>query len=309
MLMWAAATCPTAGAAQEHIGTAHSCGHRLQKQVPPSACPHTVSIPWPGCIIPNNAKYPHFMPSTTAIPDLLDHLQAFSSSKLADARRHSTPFPWLEIDKFVPSGLMDGIHQNFPGAEVMDSMPEARTGNIYAHRYRRLFTLNEKTFPLLPPESIKFWRLFDSFIQRMIPALLQALPEAPKGQRVQHEPVSELKARLDLWVDRGGYQIPPHTDAPHKLATFLLYCSQDPSLSGEGTSIFVPLDATKSCWEGRQWPFDQFQQVYTTPYGPNRLFGFRKTDRSFHGKLPVAESSAERRTIAITLQTARGLVA
>lgn len=248
------------------------------------------------------------MAKITTTPALLDQLQAFSLSKLAGSRKQATPFPWLELDKFVPNALMDSIHQYFPGSELMSTMPEARTGNVYAHRYRRLFTLNEKTFQMLPAEASRFWQLFDAFIQRMVPALLQALPEGPKDQRIAHAPASELRARLDLWADRGGYQIPPHTDAPHKLATFLLYCSCEPSLSCEGTSIFVPLDASKTCWEGRQWPFEQFREVYTTPYGSNRLFGFRKSDRSFHGKLPVAESSAERRTIAITVQTAQGLV-
>lgn len=248
------------------------------------------------------------MASSTTALSLLDQLQAFSSCKLAGAKKSASPFPWIEVEKFVPNALMDSINQHFPAADVMDSMPETRTGNVYAHRYRRLFALNETSLPALPAESRRFWQTFEHFIQRMVPALFQALPEPPDAHRVDRSSMTELRARIDLWADRGGYQIPPHTDAPHKLATFLLYCSPESTLIGEGTSIFIPNDPSKACWQGRQWPFEQFQVVHTTPYGANRLFGFRKTDRSFHGKLPVAENSVERRTIAITLQTAQCLV-
>lgn len=203
---------------------------------------------------------------------------------------------------------MNAINQYYPAPDIMTAMPEGRTGNAYAHRYRRLYPLNSDTVTLMPDEASRFWLQFDELIQSLIPQLMGALPEPPSTQKSVVFPYSEMKARLDLWADCGGYQIEPHTDAPHKLATFLLYCSVDPSLSNEGTSIFVPKQAGKTCWVGRQWPLEDFDEVHTTPYGANRLFGFRKTDSSFHGKRPVSSACSERRTIAITIQHVQHLV-
>lgn len=235
-------------------------------------------------------------------------LHAFASAKLSACASSCTPFPWIEVEKLLPTAVMDAINHFFPSPELMTAMPEGRTGNAYAHRYRRLFPLNPDTVAVMSSDASRFWLQFDALIQSLIPELMGALPEPPSSQKHSVFPLAELKARIDLWADCGGYQIQPHTDAPHKLATFLLYCSADPSLRNEGTSIFVPKQAGTTCWIGRQWPIDDFVEVHCTPYGSNRLFGFRKTDSSFHGKRPVNSACTERRTIAITIQHAEHLV-
>jgi hypothetical protein len=186
----------------------------------------------------------------------------------------------------------------------MHAMPQARANNVYAHKYRRMFPVNREALKRLEPKSGAFWSSFNRLAQDLIPHLMNALPEPDKTHRFLLLPSDSLKARVDLWSDRGGYKITPHTDAPHKLATFLLYCSEDASLVNEGTAIYTPLDGHKRCWIGRQWPAEEFNLVHKTKYSRNKLFGFRKTDRSYHGKPPVPESITERRTIAITIQRA-----
>lgn len=240
--------------------------------------------------------------------DLVNSLVAYSTQKLANAERHEEPFPYLLLDKMLPSRLIEAINQNYPSAETMAAMPQERTGNPYAHRYRRLFPLNAETMQSMPKPERRFWKIFSEYCAKLTPSLLGALPAPPAGQQFRTADPGELKTRIDLWSDRGGYQITPHTDAPHKLATFLLYCSPSPELSDEGTSIYRPLDPERTCWSGRQWPAEEFEEVFRSPYGANHLFGFRKTDRSFHGKRSVAESSSDRRTIAITIQTNEAFV-
>lgn len=235
--------------------------------------------------------------------DLVNSLVSYSTEKLDKAERHRDPFPYLVVEKLLPSSAIEAINQFYPNPEEMPTMPEERTGNPYAHRYRRLFPLNAETVKQMPKAQRRFWKVFSAYCERLAPTLLAALPTPPEGQQYRTVEPSELKTRIDLWSDRGGYQITPHTDAPHKLATFLLYCSPDPSLTDEGTSIYRPMNPDHTCWTGRQWPAEEFEEVFRSPYGANRLFGFRKTDRSFHGKRTVAESSTDRRTIAITIQT------
>lgn len=240
--------------------------------------------------------------------DLVNSLVAYSAQKLDKAECHDQPFPYLIVDKLLPSQLIEAINQFYPTPEAMASMPEERTGNPYAHRYRRLLPLNGETIQKMAKPERRFWKIFSDYCERITPKLLASLPAPPAGQKFRTAEPGELKTRIDLWSDRGGYQITPHTDAPHKLATFLLYCSPNPELSDEGTSIYRPLDPERTCWSGRQWPAEEFEEVFRSPYGANRLFGFRKTDRSFHGKRAVAESSSDRRTIAITIQTNEAFV-
>ena len=169
-------------------------------------------------------------------------------------------------------------------------------------------SLSSSSFAELTLHQQAFWQDFQSYVQKMGPDLMAALPRPVENQKMLTIPPSEMRFRIDLWSDRGGYQITPHTDAPHKLATFLLYCSSDPSLHAEGTSVFRPLEPGFKCWAGKQWPFDQFEEVYRAPYAANSMFGFRKTDCSFHGKLPVSDSVSYRRTIAITVQTKENFI-
>lgn len=240
--------------------------------------------------------------------DLIKSLVAYSKQKVKAAEVHREPFPYLMVDKLLPGQIIASINQLYPTIDQMEAMPEARTGNPYAHQYRRLFPLNEESLSKLEQAQKRFWKIFASYMQILGPKLLKALPDPPDGQKFRTAEPSEIKTRIDLWSDRGGYQITPHTDAPHKLATFLLYCTADPSLAEEGTSIYRPHEHGFRCWLGRQFPYEQFEEVLRSPYAANRLFGFRKTDASFHGKAPVAPTETERRVIAVTVQTSESFV-
>lgn len=235
-------------------------------------------------------------------------LAAYSKEKLRKAEIRREPFPYLLLEKLMPSSLLASVNKFYPSIEQMETMPNERTTNAYAHEYRRLFPINETSLPRMEKEQRRFWKLFAAYIELLAPKLLKALPEPPEGQRFTTADRSKIRTRIDLWSDRGGYQITPHTDAPHKLATFLLYCTDDASLADEGTSIYRPKQEGFKSWSGRQFSFEQFEEVFRSPYAANRLFGFRKTDQSFHGKAPVAESTTDRRVIAVTVQTSESFV-
>ena len=239
----------------------------------------------------------------------LDEVAAFSQQKLEGSTRNREPFPHLYLPKLLPKAFFEELCRLYPTSQCMESMPARRTGNPYAHKYRRLLNLNDETLSALTPEQSRFWAFFLQFAERIGPSMLAALPKPSADHKYLTIPEHSLKTRVDLWADHGGYQISPHTDAPHKLATFLLYCSPNPELAREGTSMFVPRSRDLRCWSGKQWPLDEFHEVFRAHYGANCLFGFRKTDRSFHGKYPVAISTLERRTIAITVQVKEGYVA
>ena len=100
----------------------------------------------------------------------------------------------------------------------------------------------------------------------------------------------EMHAEALYTYDRTTYSLGPHTDSVKKVLTLLIYLPNDDSMSNLGTSIYVPKDPTFVCAGGPHHDFDKFMLAKTAPFKPNTLFGFFKTNNSFHGVEPIQES-------------------
>lgn len=95
---------------------------------------------------------------------------------------------------------------------------------------------------------------------------------------------------LRLVLDGEGYSIGPHTDTPAKVLSFLFYLPNPESslhLYDHGTSIYLPIDQTFRCEGGPHYAYENFVKIATMPFIPNSLFGFFKTNFSFHGVEPI----------------------
>ena len=223
---------------------------------------------------------------------------------LRQCERRPDPYPVVVVDGFLDVRMMTLVSQSFPGADDMEDMPVERTRNAMARRNRKLFRLNPESLEGLAVDQAAFWALFSAFIDLLSSEMMHALPDPASDLRVESFQ-SGFKVRKDLWMDRGGFQISPHTDGVQKYATFLLYCSGHSSLEQEGTSVFVPKENGFRSWNGKQYKFDDFDEVFRAPYRKNLVFGFRKTDNSFHGKYPGETTVEARKTISITVQSKR----
>ena len=53
--------------------------------------------------------------------------------------------------------------------------------------------------------------------------------------------------------------------------------------------------------QGRHQSFDNFKLVTTMPYKANTMFGFLRTDSSWHGVLPLQEKDLERNSISFQI--------
>jgi hypothetical protein len=93
--------------------------------------------------------------------------------------------------------------------------------------------------------------------------------------------------------DQTNYKIGPHTDAAHRLISFLFYMPADDSMRKLGTSIYRT-DPDFISWDGTHFPFDEFEHVETVEFLPNRLLVFPKTERSFHGVEKINELGVNR---------------
>lgn len=97
-----------------------------------------------------------------------------------------------------------------------------------------------------------------------------------------------------LVSDLDGYKIGPHTDAPHRIVSLLLYLPRN-SRESVGTSLYVPKDRAFTHDGTRHLRFEEFDRVATVPFRPNTALLFARTDRSFHGVEPIALLPGARR--------------
>lgn len=223
-------------------------------------------------------------------------------SRLAQAEVINKPFPYVVVDQIFPDDYYAEIQRHFPAMHSMRSLSE--TGRVgkgnYKERMCTLFT--EEDFTRLPPEQNTFWRDFadwmysDTFLHAFVNKFQPALE--PRIARVQAAE-GRLKVRGDALLvnDQTNYAIGPHTDAPHRLVTFLFYMPQDASLRELGTSLYTPKQEGFTCWGGPHYPHDKFDHAGRVEFLPNRLVAFPKTEHSFHGLERIDREDVSRKLL------------
>jgi hypothetical protein len=86
--------------------------------------------------------------------------------------------------------------------------------------------------------------------------------------------------------------VAPHSDAPRKLISLLLYFrDRDWQDSwGGGTEFYQPLDpvAARGWSQTERVAFEEFKTIGVTNFVGNRLAGFVRSDDSYHGVPPLA---------------------
>jgi len=218
--------------------------------------------------------------------------------RFKDAPIKTDPFPHVVIQNLFPADYYEEILRQFPSDEQMIPLSETgRTGNAYRERLVTLF--DEPGFNRLTPEQRQFWAQLGGWLYNpeFINGIIKLFWPHVKT-RVQE--VSQLlgwaRVRGDalLVSDQTNYGIGPHTDAAHRLVTFLFYLPEDDRFRNFGTSIYTPKDPTFSCPGGPHYPYDQFTHEKTIPFLPNSLLMFVRTTRSFHGVEPIKDESVTR---------------
>jgi hypothetical protein len=83
--------------------------------------------------------------------------------------------------------------------------------------------------------------------------------------------------------DTADYSIKVHTDIKKKAITLLFYLPGDLSTLNYGTSVYVPKEKGFESDGTKRFEFELFEKVYTAPFMPNSVFGFKRANNSFHG--------------------------
>jgi hypothetical protein len=137
----------------------------------------------------------------------------------------------------------------------------------------------------------------------------QWIPELAGSAAAQSIMPSGITKEACLTKDYDGYQIGPHTDFMDRVLTMMYYLPRSGSGADAGTVLYRPKDKNFEC-SGTKWhTFEDFEEVKRIPYRPNTLFGFVKTNTSFHGVPPLNKVSVDRDIVHITMHLKKRLQA
>lgn len=191
-------------------------------------------------------------------PLVLNHL----CYRIRNAAIRQWPFPHFYIEEIWPERFYK---------ELLASLPAAEGYHSGSANY------NGRKFAEIELEGLKSDDFLRANVCAFEPWFRKRFPEG------KFTPDQDLR----LVLDSQNYSIGPHTDAPWKILSLLFYLPEDYALERLGTSIYLPKDRDFRCPGGPHHKFDLFERVYTAPFRPNSLFGFFKTDFSFHGVEPI----------------------
>lgn len=214
---------------------------------------------------------------------------------LLNAKKRRYPFSHLYIEPFFSSDFYAEIEEKFPSKEAFDIA--AKTKNLVAgySEKRGVLPLTKEKVGTLPEEISSFWEgvrrlLLDGHFGEAVLAFFHdEVREAIKG--------AKLIQSAELVLDSGGYALDVHTDHPSKLITLIFYLPEDDSLKEAGTALFAPKKELPKQEGYSMYPESLFDHVATMPFVPNSLFGFVRTDSSWHGVREVQKEAIERRSL------------
>jgi hypothetical protein len=212
--------------------------------------------------------------------------------KIANATVRTWPFPHLCIEDFLDWDLYRALIEDWPDDRFQD-ISKIRPVSGYKDRSAWHFKDREDLEMQGP------W--LDLYDLMHHPAVRNAMMTRLDSNRVPETCVTDSL----LVRDRGGYSIGPHTDAPQKVCSGLLYLQSFGNHHRKdgldetplGTSLYISRTG-KTCPGGPHHDRDsaefQFEEVWRAPYQPNTFVCFLKTDNSFHGVEPVPEGYERR---------------
>ncbi|GAB3365552.1 MULTISPECIES: FkbM family methyltransferase [Giesbergeria] len=226
----------------------------------------------------------------------------YAIDKILSTAIADDPFPYLVVDNIFPPDYYQQILANFPGLDAV--RPLSESGRVQKGSYKERLTVlfNPEDFSRMSPKQIEFWSEFaswlysEAFLSAVIFKFRQTL-ESRISNIINAEGKINVRGDALLVNDQTNYAIGPHTDAPHRLVTFLFYMPENDKDRDLGTSIYLPKKEGFTCWGGPHYPHDQFDLVDTVEFLPNRLLMFPKTEKTFHGVEPVLREGVNRKLL------------
>lgn len=183
-----------------------------------------------------------------------------------------TPWEHAVVTNLFPHDLYQYMLSNFPFVYHMEKLSR--------HSSNRYIYWLEK-YGKSVDELSEFWYLFK---YHMWPVFVEELsskfniaPDYTGGELVYDVP---------------GYELGPHTDAPDRLLTGVMYLPPKTGFELYGTCL-IKGDKPDPAGRGHRWSEGDFQTFKTVPYSPNSGLFFKRTNWSYHAvmKTPIERYS------------------
>lgn len=211
---------------------------------------------------------------------MFSNVTNYVKEQLENTDINKKPYPHIIVENVFPQEFYDSLLSNRIDDDCLSTLSELKRVDKWYPQSRKILELSYN-LPILSDTIREFWEetyyWFNSFFGKLIikkfePYILNRFGKIPR-----------LSVEVLYTRDRATYKLGPHTDSTKKVLTLLFYLPKNKSNSKLGTSMYVPLDKKFTCPGGPRYDFDKFKKIYTAPYIPNTMFGFLKTDNSFHG--------------------------
>ncbi len=215
--------------------------------------------------------------------------------QIANAPVREFPYPHVYVRDVFPADFYAQMLRNLPPESQLKTLRALKRVSGNYPDTRLVLPLTKEHTALLDEEQRKFWdgvgawMLGGNFGQIMIAKFAPYLQ-----QRFGNLDTQRFSDEVLVVRDYTTYSLGPHTDAAHKVLSFLFYLPADESMADLGTSMYLPKDRTFQCPGGPHYDFERFDRLRTMPYVPNALFAFMKTPNSFHGVEPITATGIRR---------------
>lgn len=207
------------------------------------------------------------------------------SRRLTESQIIYDPFPHLYVRNVFPDQIYEQLLKNKPKHSKLPTLQQI--GLTTYHQPRKALVLTDDGISKLIGEQHTFW---SNFIEWICSEEFKSIVISKFGELITQR-FTDKNINFDCTAkylhDTKGYKLGPHTDRADKVVTLLFYLPDDDSLQQLGTSIYKPKNSNFICEGGPHYDVDRFDLYKTSKFLPNSLFGFFKTNNSFHGVEPV----------------------
>jgi hypothetical protein len=228
------------------------------------------------------------------------------AGRIQSVRLQTEPYPHFYVTDVFPADFYAEMLERLPtDTEFLPLLPtgassESDTSDRYSIRFRtpEMDRLGEAKRAFW--EELSGWLLGEEFLSAMASYIYPQLRLRFFGQDDL-----ALRSAGSLSRTKQGFFVGPHTDARHKIFTLIFYLPRDDRFIEYGTSMWRPREPGFTCPGGPHHKFDRFEKISAMPFVPNSLFGFVKTEDSFHAVEPLQPPDFVRDTMVYGFGDAR----
>lgn len=215
-------------------------------------------------------------------------VKAHVENKIGEAMVIENPMAHIYVEDVFPPDFYSDLLRSLPVREDYTAKPPP-------YQERSFINLSPSGVGAISPTSRDFWqdiaawivsdRFVDLCIRKFQPWVASTYPFRAEmiNEASNRDGSIAVTPRALLARDFGVFHVGPHTDGANKIVTYIFYLPKTDEMVEFGTMFYKPKDPSYRNWNSVHHKFEDFEETQLSPYKPNSLVGFVKTDRSFHG--------------------------